>query len=153
MGWNMPRNFPAAAYYALPFLVAFALSVVMLLTDSNLKTDFGSISSGYYSHWYVVLGTAIVDLLGAGVLLLLRSRAAFKGGVALSGLMIVLFLADILTYSQVGFTSATDFANYLFGISSSGTNIRYLYDALLAVYIVTFVGGLMTLAKIRRSAS
>lgn len=149
----MPQDFRAATYYALPFVLAFALSVVMLLTDSNLKTDFGSISSGYYSHWYVVLGTAIVDLLVAGMLLASRTRASFMAGVAISGLLVVLFLADILTYSQVGFSSATDFANYLFGITYYGGNVRYLYDALLAVYIATFVGGLAALAKTHRSSA
>lgn len=147
----MSRDFRAGAYLALPFLLAFALSVVMLLTDSNLRTNFGTITSGYYSHWYVVLVTAIVDLIVVGTLVAFRSRTAFKGGVVVSGLMVVLLLADILAYSQVGFSSATDFANYLFGITYYGGNVRYLYDALLGVYIATLVGGLVTLVATRRT--
>jgi len=143
------RALPNPAFYSLPFFLAFALSVVMLITDTNLRTDFGAMSSGYYSHWYVVLGTAVADLGGAIVLLLVRSRLAFKLGVVGSGLLTVLFFAVILTYSQVGFASATDFANYLFGITYSGGDIRYLYDVLLAVYFATFLGGIAVLGLTR----
>jgi hypothetical protein len=143
---SVPRQPPNPALYSLPFLLAFALSVVMLMTDTNLQTDFGAMSSGYYLHWYVVLGTALADIVGAILLLLIRSRTAFKAGVIGSGLLVALFLGVILTYSQVGFASASDFANYLFGVTYYGGDIRYLYDALLAVYLATFIGGIVTLA-------
>jgi hypothetical protein len=55
----------------------------------------------------------------------------------------------VFTYSQVGFASAGDFANYLFGITYYGGDIRYLYDLLLAVYAVTFLYGLLVLVLSR----
>ncbi|MFZ0699048.1 MAG: hypothetical protein WAN74_02485 [Thermoplasmata archaeon] len=139
------------AFYSLPFFLAFVLSVVMLATDKNLQTNFGTVSSGYYFHWYVVLVAAVAAIAGAVLLLVVRSRAAFIGGVIGSGLLAAIFLGDIFTYSQVGFSSMTDFANYLFGITYYGGNIRYLYDVLLAVYLATFFFGLVALALTRRS--
>ncbi|MGC2035389.1 MAG: hypothetical protein WA761_08105 [Thermoplasmata archaeon] len=148
---NVQRPAQNPAFYGLPFVLAFALSVTMLITDKNLQTDFGTMSSGYYFHWYVVLGTAVADALGAGLLFLVRSRLAVKAGVAGSGLLVALFAGDVLTYCQVGFTSASAFADYLFGVAYSGGNIRYLYDVVLAVYVVTFLWGVAYLALTRSS--
>jgi hypothetical protein len=148
---NAQRPALNPAFYGLPFVLAFALSVIMLITDKNLQTDFGTMSSGYYFHWYVVLGTAVADVLGAALLFLLRSRMAVKAGVAGSGLLVALFAGDVLTYSQVGFSSASAFANYLFGITYSGGNIRYLYDVVLAAYVLTFLWGVAYLALTRPS--
>ena len=134
------RPVPNPIFYSGAFVLAFALSVVMLMTDTNLQTNFGT-TSMYYAHWYVVLGTAVADLVGAALLLTFRSRTAVKLGVIGSGLLVVLFLGVIATYSQVGFASAGDFANYLFGVTYFGGNIRYLYDVLLATYLGTFVWG------------
>jgi hypothetical protein len=136
--------------YSLPFLLAFALSVIMLVTDKNLQTNFGMVTSGYYLHWYVILVTAIADLVGAVLLLVVPSRMGIKLGVLGSGLLIAIFLGDILTYNIVGFSSASDFANYLFGVTYFGGDIRYLYDVLLAVYILTFLYGLVALVLTRR---
>jgi hypothetical protein len=138
----MSRKMASPAYYAVPFLLAFVLSIVMLMTDTNLRTDFGALSSGYYFHWYVILVTAIADLVGAALLLVLRSRLAVKIGVAGSGLLAAVYIGAIFTYGQVGFASASDFANYLFGVTYSPGNIRYLYDVVLAVYVVAFLMGL-----------
>jgi len=149
---SVPRPTPNPAYYGLPFLLAFVLSVVMLITDKNLQTNFGSVSSGYYLHWYVVAGTAVADILGAVLLFLLRSSIALKTGVVGSGLLVAVFLGDIFTYSQVGFSSASDFANYLFGVTYYGGDIRYLYDVLLAVYIATFLWGIVSLVLTRRAS-
>jgi hypothetical protein len=145
----MERTASIARGYSALFLLACALSVVMLLTDSNLKTDFGTLKSGYYAHWYVVLVTAIADLVGAALLLAVASRTAIRLGVVGSGLLALVFVADIFTYAQVGFASAGDFANYLFGVTYYGGDIRYLYDALLAVYILTFIVGLVMLGRTR----
>ena len=139
--------------YSLLFLVAFGLSVLMLITDKNLQTDFGSISSGYYIHWYGVLAMAIADLAGAGVLLAFRSRIAVKLGVVGSGLLTVALLGVIATYHQVGFASAMDFANYLFGVTYYGGDIRYLYDALLGTDLGTFAVGLAGLVLTRDAAA
>jgi len=144
------RPVPNPIFYAGAFVLAFVISVVMLITDTNLQTNFGTVSM-YYAHWYVVLGTAVADLVGAALLLTLRSRTAVKLGVIGSGLLVVLFLAVIATYSQVGFTSAGDFANYLFGVTYYGGDIRYLYDVLLATYIATFLWGVAGLAISRNA--
>src|SRR5208282_805149 len=143
------RVVPNPVFFSGAFVLAFALSVVMLVTDTNLQTDFGTMSSGYYVHWYVILGTAVADLIGVALLLLLRSRTAVKLCTIGSGLLVAVFLGAIFTYSQVGFASASDFANYLFGITYYGGDIRYLYDVLLAVYIATFLGGDVGLAMPR----
>jgi hypothetical protein len=143
------RMFPAL--YSLAFLLAAALSFVMLATDKNLQTDFGTISSGYFVHWYVVLATGVADLVGAALLLVLRNRSAVKLGVVGSALLTLMFVGVIATYSQVGFASASDFAQYLFGLTYFGGDIRYLYDVLLATYIGTFVAGVVGLALTRES--
>ncbi len=135
--------------YSLPFLLAFGLSVLMLATDKNLQTNFGAVSNGYFLHWYVVAATAAADLVGAALLLTLRSRTSVKLGTVGSGLLVVLFLGVVLTYQQVGFGSESDFAQYLFGITYFGGDIRYLYDALLATYIGTFLFGVVDLALTR----
>jgi hypothetical protein len=146
----MAARLAAAQGYSVLFFLAFALSVVMLFTDKNLQTDFGAVKQGYFLHWYVVLGTAIADLIGAIGLVVVASRTAVKAGIAGSGLMILIFLGDIATYSLVGFASATAFADYLFGVTYPGGDIRYLYDVLLAVYIVTFIVGFVILARAKR---
>lgn len=140
-----------AGYYSLPFFLAFALSALMLVTDTNLRTDFGTVTSGYYFHWYVVLAAAVADLVGAVLLVGIRTRATVKGGVVGSSLLLAIFLGDILTYMQVGLASPAAFAQYLFGITYHGGDIRYLYDVLLAVYGVAFVAGLAILGRTRAS--
>jgi hypothetical protein len=147
----MDRSAQVARAYSLLFFVAFALSVVMLATDSNLRSDFGTMSSGYFSHWYVVLATAVADLVGGVLLVVVASRTAVRAGVAGSGLLSAIFLGDVLTYKQVGFASASDFAKYLFGQMYYGGDIRYLYDGLLAVYLITFVAGFVCLRWARPS--
>lgn len=139
-----PRAF---RLYGAFFAAAGVLSVVMLLTDTNLRTDFGTLTSGYYLHWYVILITAVADAIGAAGLAVVGSRRAVQAGVVASGLLILIFIADIFTYSSVGFSTAGDFANYLFGITYYGGNIRYLYDLLLAVYILTFGVGVGLLLR------
>jgi hypothetical protein len=141
------RLFPL--FYSLPFLLASALSMVMLVTDKNLQTDFGTVTTGYFVHWYVVLVIAIADVVGAGLLILLRSRTAIKLGVVGSGLLCIVWVGVILTYAQAGFTSASAFAQYLFGVTYFGGDIRYLYDVLLATYLGTFALGLVGLAVTR----
>lgn len=145
----MERTRWVASAYSSVFFLAFALSVLMLVTDTNLRTDFGAMSSGYFSHWYVVLATALVDLIGGALLVTRGSRTAIAAGAVGSGLLALLFVGDIFTYGQVGFNSAGDFANYLFGVTYSGGDIRYLYDALLAVYLIGFLAGVVALWRTR----
>lgn len=134
------------------FFLAAGLSIVMLITDTNLRTDFNTVSSGYYSHWYVVLATAIVDLVGGALLFALRSRRALQAGAVGAGLLVLIYLGDILTYSSVGFGSASDFAQYLFGITYYGGDIRYLYDVVLSIYLAALVFGAIALLVTRDSA-
>ncbi len=148
---RFPVSFPLI--YGLLFLLAGVLSVVMLVTDKNLQTDFGTVSSGYYLHWYGVLAMAVADFAGAALLLLFRSRAMIKLGTVGSGLLAVANLGVILTYAQVGFSTATSFAQYLFGITYYGGDVRYLYDLVLGVYLATFVTGLVCLLATRHSNS
>ncbi len=143
----------AARVYSGFFALAFALSVVMLVTDSNLRTDFGTLTSGYFSHWYVVLVTAVADLIGAALLGALASRRAIQGGVIGSGLLALVFVGDIFTYGSVGFASATSFAQYLFGLTYYGGDIRYLYDIVLAVYLAAFVYGVAALRRTKERAT
>jgi len=143
------RARPNPILYSGAFFLAFVLSVVMLVTDTNLQHDFGTMPNGYYYHWYVILGTAVADLIGAALLLILRSRTTIKLGVLGSGIVVVILVSAVFTYSQVGFASASDFANYLFGITYYGGDIRYLYDALLVVYIAAFLWGIIGLAMSR----
>jgi hypothetical protein len=141
------RLFPAL--YSLAFLLAAGLSFVMLATDKNLQTDFGTVTTGYFVHWYAVLVMGLVDLVGAALLLVLRSRTAVKLGVVGSALLTLANLAVIATYSQVGFAYASAFAQYLFGVTYFGGDIRYLYDLLLATYIGTFLLGIVGLSLTR----
>jgi hypothetical protein len=140
-----------SAIYSLPFLVAAGLSVLMLMTDKNLQTDFGTMASGYYAHWYAVLAMALADIVAAALLLVFRTRRFVKLGVVGSGLLTVALLGAIATYQQVGFASAMDFANYLFGVTYFGGDIRYLYDVLLATDIATFAGGVVGLILTKES--
>lgn len=149
MAMQHSTRFPVL--YSLPFLLAGGLSVLMLFTDKNLQTDFGAVTSGYFSHWYVVAAMAAADFVGAGLLLGLRSRRAVKLGVVGAGGFFAVSLAVILTYAQVGFATPLDFAQYLFGMTYYGGDLRYLYDALLATYFGTFVAGVVGLALTRET--
>lgn len=146
-----PRVFPIV--YGLAFLVAGALSVVMLMTDKNLQTDFGTLHSGYFAHWYAVLGMALADFAGAGLLFALRSRLVIKLGVLGAAASAIALLAVVYTYQQVGFASSTQFADYLFGVTYYGGDIRYLYDVLVATYLATAIGGAVGLLLTRSSPS
>jgi hypothetical protein len=146
-----PRRTWFPILYGVLFLTTAALTTVMLVTDKNLQTDFGTVSSGYFVHWYGVLVTAVADVIAAGLLFLLRSRTAVKLGVIGSGVLALVFVGIIFTYSQVGFSSAGDFAQYLFGVTYFGGDIRYLYDLLLGTYVFTFVCGAVGLVATRNS--
>jgi len=139
------RNELVPAVYSLAFFLAFALSVVMLITDKNLQTNFGTVTSGYYLQWYGVLAMAIVDLAAAVLLVLWRSRTTVKLGAVGASLLTAAYLGVIATYSGVGFASASQFAQYLFGVTYYGGDIRYLYDILLGVYLGAIVSGVVAL--------
>jgi hypothetical protein len=132
-------------------LVDLLLTVVMLATDKNLQTDFGSVSP-YYLHWYLLLATGIIDLVAALVLLasaMMASRGTAArpvprwialGGLAWPLLVLIGMVGIIATWSQAGFSSANQFAQYLFQTTSYPGALSYipwLYDLLLAMYVLT----------------
>ena len=124
---------------AVLLLIDLAITAVILYTDKNVQTDFGTVKP-YFIHWYGLGVTALVDLIGAIVLLARPSRGTVTAA-AVGSLLLALFLiGDIATYSQVGFSSPLDFARYLFGIvkyPGTGSYIPGLYDALFAFYVIT----------------
>jgi hypothetical protein len=149
------------------FLVDLVLSVVMLATDKNLQTNFGGVHP-YYSHWYGVLAMAILDLVVAVVLIAasypaLGSRLSPKmhrAGLAAALLWAIVAIAAMVgivtAYAQVGFGSESQFAQYLFDPTPYGGALSYipwLYDALLAAYVLTVIVGVVALFGTRARAS
>ncbi len=127
------------------FLIAFVVTMVILFTDKNLQTDFG-IQEPYFIHWYGLLVTGIVAIIGAGGLLGSPKISYSKIGVVGSILLVIFLISDVALYSMVGFSTASGFATYLFGLSKYPGTLSYipgLYDALLGIYVVTFVVGLL----------
>jgi hypothetical protein len=151
------------AAFGLLLLLDFLLVAVMLATDKNLQTNFGTVSP-YYSHWYGALAMGVVDLL-AGLVLLANSTTMpmprmtprlrmmlARAGLAWTILVIVASVGIVATYQQVGFQSAGDFAHYLFdspSVSGGSTYIPWLYDALLAMYFVTAIVGVLAVVRTR----
>jgi len=147
-------------------LLDFVLLLVMLATDKNLQTDFGAVSS-YYLHWYGVLALAVVTLLsGIAVLgtltpsmskesMFTRNRYSLIAATVWAWLAIVAMVAVVATYKQVGFSSASQFAQYLFGVSAYPGALSYipwLYDLLLALFIISAIFGVIAVAQIRKLA-
>lgn len=143
------------AAFALLLLVDMVLSIVMLVTDKNLQTDFGA-QSPYYLHWYGVLGMTVLDLLLGLALLVYATmpmvqkmsasarRGVVIGGLAWTVIAIIAMLGIVATYSQVGFSNAGQFAQYLFGVTPYSGVMSYLpwlYDLLLVAYLVTAIVG------------
>lgn len=125
---------------------AFVVTLVVLFTDRNLQTDFGSVTKGYFLHWYGLLITALLDVAGASILIVRRNRKLSMIGAIGTGLLAVFLVLDIFTYSMVGFSTYSQFASYLFGISKYPGSLSYipgLYDVLLAVYIACFAVGII----------
>jgi hypothetical protein len=120
-------------------LVDFAVTMVILFTDKNLQTDFGIVKP-YFIHWYGLLITGIVDVIGAGIIFARPTGQNSTIAAVGTALLAVFLIADIATYSMVGFSSASSFATYLFGFSKFKGSLSYipgLYDVLFVFYIVT----------------
>ena len=130
-------------------ILAFIVALTILFTDKNLQTDFG-IQSPYFIHWYGMLVIAVVSLIGGGILLVSKSRKLGLVG-SVGAILIALFLiGDIELYSQVGFKTASQFATYLFGISKYPGSLSYipgLYDLLFALFVITFIVGIISTRK------
>ncbi len=147
----------AGAVWLLALLLGldFLLAVVMLATDKNLQTDFGaqpagSMIAGYYLHWWGVLAIAVIDLVAVVIVGFAASRGTPSSGVVRrrvsivaalwAALVAVAMVGIVATYSQVGFSSATDFAKYLFVPSPYPYSLSYipwLYDGMLVVDLLT----------------
>jgi hypothetical protein len=142
-----------ALVLGLLLLVDLGLSVVMLATDKNLQTNFGA-SSPYYAHWYGVLVMGLVDLVAALAVFawampMGRNRMptmvrhnGLTGVLVWSVLAILAMVGIVEAYMQVGFTSASQFAHYLFGTTpypGALSYIPWLYDLLLGMYVLTAI--------------
>ena len=120
-------------------LVDFLITLAILFTDHNLQTDFGSVKP-YFIHWYGLLVTGIIDVIGAAVILARPSRQTATVAAVGTMLLAVFLIADIATYHMVGFSSASSFATYLFGFSKYPSSLSYipgLYDVLFVFYLIT----------------
>ena len=135
------------------FLIDFIVTMVILFTDKNLQNDFGIYTgSGYFIHWYGLLVTGILDIIGAILLFIKPEKLYLIFGTIWSVFMIGFTFGDILLYNEVGLSNANQFATYLFGLSKyPGAEPYYpgLYDILVAIYIVAFVYALIILIKER----
>lgn len=139
-------------YMAFLYALSFIVIVVILFTDRNLQTDFGSVQP-YFYHWFGLLATGIIDLIGVFILVLKPGRRVVLTSLSVSIIMVVFLLADTLAYSSVGFSTLQSFATYLFGVTRYQGNMNYipgLYDILLALYVVNFLIALFYLRKISR---
>jgi len=120
-------------------LIDFLITMLILLTDHNLQTDFG-ITKPYFIHWYGLLITGIIDLVGAAIIFA-KPTPQNTTIAAVGSLLLAIFLvADVATYSLVGFSSASSFATYLFGFSKYPGSLPYipgLYDLLFVFYVIT----------------
>jgi hypothetical protein len=154
-----------AALLGVLLIVDFVVVVVMLATDKNLQTDFGRYSP-YYAHWYGLLAMGVVDLFGALAVFGNFSRYGMRTmsstrrrWVALAGLgwsvvAVLTLLGIVETYQQVGFSSMGQFAQYLFGVTASPGVLSYipwLYDLLLAMYILTALVAALLVLRTRSS--
>ncbi|MEM0155452.1 MAG: hypothetical protein QW597_02465 [Thermoplasmataceae archaeon] len=133
------------------FLIAFIVAMVILFTDENLQTDFGS-TGKYYIHWYGMLIMAIVSLVAA-IILFVKSRRGLILAGSIGSIILALFMvADIALYSMVGFSSPGDFATYLFGVTKYPGVLSYipgLYDLLFIVYIIGAVVGFHSSSRMK----
>jgi len=128
-------------------VVDFIITMVILFTDKNLQTDFGSVKP-YFIHWYGMLVTGIIDIFGAVIIIAKPARVYQKVGTVGSALLAVFLVADLATYKMVGLSSVSQFATYLFGFShypGSKPYIPGLYDILFLFYIITAITGVFIL--------
>ncbi|QRF75923.1 hypothetical protein Thermo_01432 [Thermoplasmatales archaeon] len=149
---NVSRTSVLPAYLGVFFLIQFIITMVILFTDQNLQTDFGTVPK-YFIHWYGLLVTGVVDIIAFIVLLAVRKRSIVGVGVGWGVFMAAFQVADIATYSMlnVGF-SAGNFAQYLFGVTKFSGALPYipgLYDLLFALYLVAIGVGLFIRSKMK----
>lgn len=120
-------------------LVDFLITLTILFTDHNLQTDFGAVKP-YFIHWYGLLITGIIDIIGAAIIMVRPSKQTATVAAVGTLLLAVFLVADIATYHMVGFSTASSFATYLFGFSKYPSSLSYipgLYDVLFVFYLIT----------------
>ncbi len=136
-------------------LINFAVTMIILSTDKNLQNDFGIYTgSGYFYHWYGLLATGILDIIGAIILFVKPERVFLIIGGLWSIFMVAFTIGDIFLYKSVGFSTANQFATYLFGLSKYPYSEPYypgLYDVLVAIYIIAFVYALVAILKTKKA--
>jgi transposase InsO family protein len=74
------------------------------------------------------------------------------GGLAWSIFAILAMVGIVTSYSQVGFPNMNQFAQYLFGVTPYPGALSYvpwLYDVLLAAYVLTVLAGIVALLRVR----
>lgn len=128
-------------------VVDFIITFAILFTDKNLQTDFGFVKP-YFIHWYGMLVTGIIDIIGAVIIIAKPTRVYQKAGTIGSALLALFLIADLATYKMVGFASVSQFATYLFGFSRYPGVKAYipgLYDILFVFYIITAITGMWVL--------
>lgn len=169
MGDPRPPSMRRLAFGGL-LVVDFLLVAVMLATDKNLQTDFGS-QPAYYVHWWGLLALGVLDLL-AGALLVTaefppvdgwlsgaRRKYLHVGAVLWTTLTVVAMLGIVETYSQVGFQSMSQFEQYLFGVSAYPGALSYipwLYDLVVTASALTALIGIaavLSIPSVQPSAS
>ena len=138
------------AYFSLLFLIQFVITMLILFTDQNLQTDFGTVPK-YFIHWYGLLATGLVDFVAFIVLLAVRKRSMVGVGVGWAVFMAIFQIADIATYGMLNVgLSAGSFAQYLFGVTKFAGALPYIpgmYDLLFAIYIIAIGVGIYVYRK------
>ena len=114
------------------------VAVIILLTDKNLQTDFG-IHARYFIHWYGMLVIAIIALIAGAILLTSKKRSLGLAGTIGSAFIALFLVGDLATYSQVGFTSVSQFATYLFGVTKYPGSLSYI-PGIYAMRAETLIG-------------
>lgn len=150
MAENGKADGVGAIAQAIIIYAAFLITVVILFTDKNLQTDFGLVTSGYFYHWYGLFLTAIVDVAGASLLIVFRSRGLSVAGTAGTSILAAFLVLDVFTYSMVagGSFTMSGFADYLFGFTNYAGALSYipgLYDILIAVYVIASIVGVFAI--------
>ncbi len=144
-GKQVRKNYILPAFY----IIAFLVTLFIISTDQNLKTDFGSVKP-YFIHWYILAATGVVDIIVAIVILARNNKTTQTLSWMWALLMILIMVGDILTYKSVGFTTPSQFAQYLFGITKYPQTLNYipgLYDVLFLVYIILLSVGIAASRK------
>ena len=135
-----------SAYFSVLFFIQFFITLIILTSDQNLQTDFGTVGK-YFIHWYGLLVSGIVDAVAFGILIFTGRKLFIGLGVIWGTFMAIFQVADILTASSlnVGLTES-QFATYLFGLSKYPGALPYipgLYDLLFAIYILIIIVGIL----------